>query len=138
MSIVGLDHIAITVADVDATLDWYERVLGAQRLYYELWQQGVIPIALLQVGTSRLSVHAAATPAAPHARRPTPGSADICFRFAGTAAEAAAQVRAAGARVVEGPVARPAANGDPGMSVYVEDPDGNLVELLAVADAPGA
>lgn len=137
MAIVGLDHVAITVSDVDATLDWYERVLGATRLHDELRRKGVIPVALLQVGASRLSVHPAAAPVSPHARRPTPGSADVCFRFDGTVADAEATLRAAGAAIVEGPVARPAATGDPGMSVYVEDPDGNLVELLAVVDVRG-
>ena len=73
MSLEGLDHVAITVADVDATLDWYERVLGAEAIHRELWADGTIPIGLLQVGGSRLSVHPAAAPAAPHAVTPTPG-----------------------------------------------------------------
>ena len=83
MPVVGLDHLAITVADVEATLDWYERVLGAERLLYDLWRAGTIPIAMLQVGASRLSIHPSSAPASPHARVPMPGSADVCFRFAG-------------------------------------------------------
>ena len=113
MPVAGFDHVAITVADVDATLAWYERVLGAEPLYVDLWREGKLPVALLQVGESRLSVHPAAAPAAPHADAPTPGSADLCFRF-------------------DGPVPRPAANGAPGASVYFRDPDGNLLELLTV------
>lgn len=133
MPVVGLDHLAITVADVEATLDWYERVLGAERIHYDLWRAGTIPIALLQVGASRLSIHPASAPAAPHARVPMPGSADICFRFAGPVADAEAMMRAAGVAIVEGPAPRPDARGDRGMSIYVADPDGNLVELLADA-----
>ena len=83
----GFDHVAITVADVDATIAWYERVLGAEPLHLDLWREGKLPIALLQVGASRLSVHPASAPAAPHADTPIPGSADLCFRFDGPVAE---------------------------------------------------
>src|SRR4029078_236582 len=83
MPVSGFDHVAITVADVDATLAWYARVLGAQPLSVDLWREGKLPIALLQVGASRLSVHPASAPAAPHADVPTTGSADLCFPFDG-------------------------------------------------------
>jgi catechol 2,3-dioxygenase-like lactoylglutathione lyase family enzyme len=135
--VAGFDHVAITVADVDATIEWYQRVLGGEPLHLELWQAGSLPIALLQVGASRLSVHPADAPAAPHATAPTPGSADLCFRFDGTVAEILALLDRAGVEVEEGPVPRPAANGEPGASVYFRDPDGNLLELLTV-DSTGA
>ncbi len=130
MPVQGLDHVAITVADVEATLDFYERVLGAERLHHDLFLAGTIPIALLQVGGSRLSVHPAVSPAAPHAERPTVGSADLCFRYSGPVDEVLATMAAEGVAVVEGPVPRPAADGGMGASVYCRDPDGNLVELL--------
>ena len=135
--VAGFDHVAITVADVDGTIEWYQRVLGAEPLHFDLWQAGKLPIALLQVGSSRLSVHPAAAPASPHADIPTPGSADLCFRFDGPVAEILAMLDAAGVAVVEGPVPRPASNGEPGASVYFRDPDGNLLELLTL-DATGA
>jgi catechol 2,3-dioxygenase-like lactoylglutathione lyase family enzyme len=134
--VAGFDHVAITVADVDATLAWYERVLGAEPLHLDLWREGTLPIALLQVGASRMSVHPASAPAAPHAEVPTPGSADLCFRFDGPVDEILAMLDAAGVAVVDGPVPRPASNGAPGASVYFRDPDGNLLELLTV-DAAG-
>jgi catechol 2,3-dioxygenase-like lactoylglutathione lyase family enzyme len=136
--VAGFDHVAITVVDVDATIEWYQRVLGAEPLHLELWQAGTLPIALLQVGASRLSVHPAAAPAAPHADAPTPGSADLCFRFDGTVADILDLLDTAGVPVEEGPVPRPAANGKPGASVYFRDPDGNLLELLTLdATSPG-
>jgi catechol 2,3-dioxygenase-like lactoylglutathione lyase family enzyme len=128
----GFDHAAITVADVDVTIAWYQRVLGAEPLHLDLWREGKLPIALLQVGASRLSVHPAAAPAAPHADAPTPGSADLCFRFDGPVAEILTLLEQADVEVVDGPVPRPAANGEPGASVYFRDPDGNLLELLTV------
>jgi catechol 2,3-dioxygenase-like lactoylglutathione lyase family enzyme len=114
MPVAGFDHVAITVADVDATIAWYQRVLGAEPLHLELWRAGKLPIALLQVGDSRLSVHPAAAPAAPHAEAPTPGSADLCFRFEGPVADILTMLEAAAVDVVDGPVPRPASNGEPG------------------------
>lgn len=135
MSIVGFDHVAITVADVDATIEWYHRVLGAQPLHLDLWQAGQLPVALLQLGGARLSVHPGSSPAAPHAAAPTPGSADLCFRWAGSVASILAALDAAGVAVVDGPVGRPASDGSRGTSVYFRDPDGNLLELLTVDEA---
>ena len=132
MGVERLDHVAITVADVEATLDWYERALGAQRLHHELFVSGAIPIALLQVGGSRLSVHPVAAPASPYAAAPTPGSAVLCFRWSGPLSDAVAGLEEAGVAIIEGPVGRPASNGVVGESVYCRDPDGNLVELLSI------
>lgn len=130
MPVRGLDHIAITVADVDATLDFYRRVLDATTHFEDLYRAGQIPIVLLQVGQSRLSIHDAASPASPHAERPTPGSGDICFRWDGAIEIAVKRLRDEGVPIVEGPVPRPAADGQAGQSVYFRDPDGNLLELL--------
>ena len=135
MSIVGLDHLAITVNDVERTLDFYRGVLDAQVLYEDLYRAGRIPVVILQVGASRLSVHPADRPAAPHARRPTPGSADLCFRWGAAIGEAEKLLASRGIEVEEGPVPRPAADGSAGRSVYFRDPDGNLVELLSTVDA---
>jgi catechol 2,3-dioxygenase-like lactoylglutathione lyase family enzyme len=132
MPVEGFDHIAITVMDVEATVEWYQRVLGAQPLHLDLWREGKIPVMLLQVGVSRLSVHPAAAPAAPHANAPTVGSNDICFRFAGPVSEVLSLLESHGIAVVDGPVPRPASNGERGQSVYFRDPDRNLIELLTL------
>jgi catechol 2,3-dioxygenase-like lactoylglutathione lyase family enzyme len=130
--VAGFDHVAITVADVDATIDFYRRVLGAELLHEDLWRSGKMPVALVAIGANRLSLHPAAAPARPHALAPTPGSADLCFRWEGTIAQAVAQLEACGVAVEEGPVPRPASNGERGESVYFRDPDGNLLELLTL------
>ena len=130
MSVRGLDHVAITCADIEATLGFYKRVLGAETHYEDLWREGKIPVVLLQVGGSRLSVHDAASPAEPHASTPMPGSEDMCFRWDGPIEEAEALLRNNDVEIVLGPVPRPAADGGAGQSVYFRDPDGNLVELL--------
>jgi catechol 2,3-dioxygenase-like lactoylglutathione lyase family enzyme len=134
MSVRGLDHLAITVADIDATLDFYRRVLGAEVLYEDLYRSGKIPVVLLQIGGSRLSVHSAAKPAAPHAEPPTPGSGDFCFRWDAPLAAAQKMLAEQEVPVVEGPVPRPAADGTMGQSIYFRDPDQNLVELLSTVE----
>lgn len=131
MPVRGLDHVAITCADVEATLDFYKRVLGATTHYEDLWREGKIPVVLMQVGESRLSIHDAASPASPHADAPTPGSADFCFRFDGPIAEARELLVSNGVEVIEGEGPRPAADGKMGQSVYFRDPDQNLLELLS-------
>lgn len=130
MPVRGLDHVAITCVDIEKTLDFYKSVLGAETHYEEEWRAGKIPVVILQVGLSRMSIHDAASPAKPHAHLPTPGSEDVCFRFDGPIAEAVALLARHGVDVIEGPVPRPAADGTLGQSVYFRDPDGNLLEFL--------
>lgn len=130
MPVRALDHVAITCQDVDATLAFYKRVLGATSLYEAEWRSGKMPVVLLQIGQCRMSIHPAAAPAKPHARVPMPGSEDVCFRFDGPIAEAVALLARERVEIVEGPVPRPAADGTLGQSVYFRDPDGNLLELL--------
>ena len=137
MGIRGLDHLAITVEDVERTLAFYRRVLDAEPLFEDLWRAGKIPVVLLQVGASRLSVHSAKAPASPHARAPLPGSGDYCFRWEGPIESAIARLREHGVEIVEGPVPRPAADGGAGQSVYFRDPDGNLLELLTTDPSKG-
>lgn len=112
-------------------------MLGAEVLYEDLWRKGVIPIVQLRLGASRLSVHAASAPASPHARTPTPGSEDLCFRWDASVAEAVAMLERHRVDVIEGPVPRPAADGELGRSVYFRDPDGNLLELLTTEPEAG-
>lgn len=131
MSIRAIDHIAITVSDITASADFYRRALGAEVMFEDLYRAGKIPVLILQVGGSRLSLHPAQAPAKPHARLPTPGSVDLCFRWDGSLELARAQLEGAGASVELGPVSRPAADGKPGQSLYFRDLDGNLLELLS-------
>ncbi len=132
MSVEGFDHLAITVADVEATVAFYGQVLGAEPMYLEEFRAGKMPIVMMQVGTNRINVHPVAAPASPHARLPTPGSVDLCFRWGGTIAEAQAHLADCGVAVIEGPAPRPASNGERGQSVYFRDTDGNLLELLTI------
>ena len=130
--ISGFDHLAITCTDIDASIGFYERVLGARLLYAERWHAGEMPVALMNVGANNLSLHRAQSPAEPHADRPTPGAVDLCLRWEGSIADAVAHLGTCGVEVIVGPVARRSSDDRPASSVYFRDLDGNLLELLAV------
>ncbi len=134
--IKGFDHYAITVADMEATIAFYRDCLGAEILWEKQWREGKVPVVSMQLGANRMNVHPAKAPGAPHARQPTPGSADLCFRWEGPIAAAAAMLEKNGVAVIEGPAPRPAADGVWGQSVYFRDPDGNLLELLSTFEPP--
>ena len=129
--IAGLDHCAITVADIGKTISFYRDIFGCEILYEELWRSGKIPIVSIRFGANVINVHDAASPTAPHAHRPTPGSGDICFRLEGPLQAAIDLLEKHGVAIVEGPVPRPASDGLAGKSVYFRDPDQNLMELLS-------
>jgi catechol 2,3-dioxygenase-like lactoylglutathione lyase family enzyme len=117
----SLDHIVLTVADIDATVAFYER-LGMWR---ETFGAGRVA---LRFGEQKLNLHQRGAEIAPHAAAPTSGSADLCFIVAGPIEDAVAALAEAGIDVELGPVARTGAITSLS-SVYVRDPDGNLVEL---------
>lgn len=126
----GFDHLAITVADPQRTVDFYRRVLGFEVYFEELFRQGRMPVLCMRAGANLINVHPAAAPAKPHADRPTAGSVDLCFRWSGPIESAVARLGRAGVAIIEGPVARIAADGSAATSVYFRDPDLNLIELL--------
>ena len=126
----GFDHVAITVADVDATVAWYQRVLAPNRCTGPLARRDAADRAL-RVGASRLSVHPAAAPAAPHADAPTPGSADLCFRFDGPVGEILALLDGGRGRPRR-PRPAPGVERRTRRVGVLPRPDGNLLELLTL------
>ncbi len=129
-SISGLDHVAITVADMEASCDWYAALFGA-RPVGEHAVDGKVLVRQIAMGGALLSVHQAGNGLGLVAERPTVGAADICFRWGGDIGSAVALLRGHAVEIVEGPTPRRTADGLPGMSVYFRDPDGNLLELMA-------
>ena len=117
-----LDHLVLTVRDLEATCAFYETVLGMRR---ESFGQGR---TALHFGRQKINLHQAGREFEPKARKPTPGSADLCFLAATPIAEVVAHLEAHGIAIEDGPVARTGAEG-PITSVYLRDPDGNLIEV---------
>lgn len=127
----SIDHVAITVADIDASTRFFDDVFGAVVLFDHA-PQGRALIRGVRVGGSvQINLHQQGNGFDLVAARPTPGSADLCFRFNGAPADAVALLAARGVEIVEGPVARVANDGQAAQSVYFRDPDGNLIELMA-------
>lgn len=118
----AIDHLVLTVADPARTVEFYENLLGM-----ELRQFGENRQAL-HFGRQKINLHRAGHEFEPNARTPLPGSADLCFLVEGTAKDNAARLSEAGIAIEDGPVQRTGATG-PVMSLYLRDPDGNLIEL---------
>ena len=121
MRIRSLDHIVLTCADPEATVAFYERV-GMQR---EEFGGGRLA---LRFGDQKINLHQAGVEFQPHAATPLPGTGDLCLIVDGPIEAVVEHLGDVGIPIEEGPVDRTGAVG-PLRSVYVRDPDGNLVEF---------
>lgn len=131
--IVGIDHVVITVADLDASCAFYDRLFGA-RVAAEFASGTTVLVRQITIGSALLSIHQQGNGVSLVARSPTVGAADICFRWRGTIASAIGRLEECKVPIIDGPSPRRTADGRPSQSIYFRDPDGNLVELMA-ADA---
>ena len=122
LTIDRLDHLVLTVADIDATIAFYTSVLGMTAVTFAGGRRA------LAFGAQKLNLHPAGREFSPCARMPTPGSADVCLITTTPLAQAMAHVRACGVAIEVGPVKRTGATG-PIESFYFRDPDGNLIEV---------
>jgi catechol 2,3-dioxygenase-like lactoylglutathione lyase family enzyme len=120
--ITGLDHLVLTVADIDRTVAFYERALGMRPITFGEGRRA------LAFGSSKINLHRAGHELLPHAARPTPGSADLCLVTDTPQEQVLARLAACGVPVLEGPVPRTGALG-PMTSTYLRDPDDNLIEI---------
>ncbi len=121
----SLDHLVLTVADIEATCAFYAH-LGMEPIQFT--PAAGPPRWALRFGAQKINLHPAAAPFDPKARVPTPGSADLCFLTEVPLEDWIGHLRAAGLDIEEGPVPRSGANG-PILSIYLRDPDGNLIEV---------
>ena len=122
MNIDRIDHVVMTVRDLDATCDFYTRVLGMRVVTFAGGRKA------LAFGRQKINLHPAGREYEPKADVPTPGSADFCLITATPLAEVAAHLATCGVALLEGPVARTGAIG-PIRSLYFRDPDRNLIEV---------
>lgn len=118
----GIDHFVLTCADVDATIEFYTRVLGMTAETFAGGRQA------LSFGNQKINLHQKGAEFEPRARVATAGSGDFCLLSDVPVAEIAGHLAAEGVAVIEGPVAKTGAAG-PLLSIYFRDPDGNLVEV---------
>ena len=117
-----LDHLVLTVRDLDATLDWYGRALGMTAITFDGGRLA------LNFGDQRINLHEAGHEFEPKALRPTPGAGDLCF-LTDTPLDTYLEHLATQEIPVElGPVPRVGAHGAL-RSIYLRDPDNNLIEI---------
>lgn len=129
MRIERLDHLVLTVADIDATVGFYEHVLGMTPVTFGAGRRA------LAFGQQKINLHQAGAEFEPKARRPTPGSADLCLVTSDELRDVEKHLRGIGVEIEEGPVGRTGAIG-PIRSLYFRDPDGNLIEVSTYAEEP--
>ena len=117
-----IDHIVLTVHDLERTLAFYSRVLGMEPVTFAGGRRG------LAFGRQKLNLHQAGREFEPKALAPAPGAIDLCFIASTALEEVIETLREEGVVIIEGPVDKTGALG-PMKSVYFRDPDGNLVEV---------
>ncbi len=122
MKIASLDHLVLTVRDLEVTCAFYERVLGMEVITFGQSRKA------LSFGTQKFNLHQAGKEFEPKADKPTPGAIDLCLLTTTPIADVIQHLQEQAVTITEGPVQRTGAQG-PIMSVYFRDPDLNLIEV---------
>jgi catechol 2,3-dioxygenase-like lactoylglutathione lyase family enzyme len=122
MEIIKIDHLVLTVKDVEKTISFYGSVMGMKN---EVFGSGRVA---LKFGSQKINLHKFGKEFEPKAHKPTPGSADLCFITQLPLDDVMAHVKSCGVEIIEGPAERTGANG-PLRSFYFRDPDHNLIEV---------
>lgn len=122
MLIDRLDHVVLTVRDLDRTCDFYQQVLGFEVITFGAGRKG------LRFGGQKLNLHQYGKEFEPKAHHPTPGSVDLCFITRTPLDQVRRELADKGIPVEVGPVEKIGAIGTL-LSVYVRDPDHNLIEI---------
>jgi catechol 2,3-dioxygenase-like lactoylglutathione lyase family enzyme len=117
-----LDHLVLTTRDPERCVDFYTGVLGMR---LETFGEGRLAF---RFGDQKINLHVAGKEFEPKAERPTPGSLDLCFIASEPLARVVQRLADSGIPIIEGPVRRTGAT-FPITSVYVRDPDRNLIEI---------
>jgi catechol 2,3-dioxygenase-like lactoylglutathione lyase family enzyme len=122
MKIDSIDHFVLPVRDIPATVAFYVRALGMTEVTFGDGRKA------LAFGRQKINLHPAGWDYEPKARHPVAGSGDFCLLTTTPLADVRRHLEAAGVAIELGPVERTGAEG-PIVSLYVRDPDGNLVEI---------
>ena len=122
MKIDSIDHVVLTVKDIGATCDFYEKVLGMEVVTFGENRKA------LSFGSQKINLQQLGRESTLRAEKPTPGSADVCFVTSAPLSDVVAHLNACSVNLIGGPVERIGARGLM-MSVYFRDPDMNLIEV---------
>ena len=122
MKISHLDHLVLTVADIENTCNFYQTVLGFEVITFKGDRKA------LKFGHQKINLHQLGNEFEPKALHPTSGSADLCFISDTSISEVVTHLNQLNIQIEEGPVERTGAM-HPILSVYIRDPDLNLIEI---------
>ena len=122
MRIDRVDHFVLTVASIDATCEFYAKALGMEVVEFAGGRRA------LAFGSQKINLHEQGKEFEPKSLTPTPGSGDFCLISAVPIEDVVAHLETCGVEIEEGIVSRTGATG-PIRSVYLRDPDQNLVEI---------
>jgi catechol 2,3-dioxygenase-like lactoylglutathione lyase family enzyme len=117
-----IDHVVLTVADVDVTLSFYQRVLGMKAEAYGQGRKALV------FGKQKFNVHPLQNDIEPKAAKPTPGSMDLCLISTTPLAKVMEHMKAQHVKIEKGPIKRVGVGGLI-TSIYIRDPDHNLIEI---------
>jgi catechol 2,3-dioxygenase-like lactoylglutathione lyase family enzyme len=131
-----LDHLVLTTANETACVDFYTRVMG---MALESFVGGTPPVTrqAFKYGNQKINLHVRGKEFEPKAHLPVPGSLDLCFIAAVPLEQVIAKLNAESWPILEGPVLRTGAT-QKIKSIYVRDPDLNLIEISELATAQSA
>ena len=126
-----LDHLVLTTAHEAACIRFYTEVLGMQ---LESFTGGTPPVErkAFRFGNQKINLHVKGREFEPKAHTPVPGALDLCFIAAIPLEAVVTRLEATGTPIIEGPVMRTGATSKI-RSVYVRDPDLNLIEISELA-----
>ena len=122
MKIDRLDHLVLTVQNIEASSAFYTKVLGMKMVAFQGGRKAVV------FGNQKINFHESGKELDPKALSPTPGSADLCFAAREPLSKVMSHLDLCGVKIIEGPVERTGAMG-PMTSIYIRDPDQNLIEI---------
>ncbi|MDR6514620.1 VOC family protein [Chryseobacterium camelliae] len=122
MIIQAIDHLVLTVEDIDVTINFYTSILGFDVVTFGDNRKALV------FGNQKINLHQKEKEIEPKAEHPTPGSADLCFIAETKVEEVLQELKEKNVTVIEGIVDRTGASGKI-RSIYFRDPDFNLIEV---------
>ena len=128
MKIESIDHVVLTVKDIEKTCEFYAKVMGMEIVAFGQGRKA------LKFGTQKINLQRVGRESNLVADKPTSGSGDVCFVTSASIDGVVTHLNACGVKLIAGPVARDGARG-PMLSVYFRDPDMNLIEVSHYADS---
>lgn len=122
MKIKQLDHLVLTVKDIQTSIDFYTQILGMEAIQFGDNRHA------LKFGNQKINLHQQGNELEPYAAHTSTGSADLCFLIEDELHSAIQHLHKNNIEIESGPIERTGAC-SPIMSIYIRDPDGNLIEL---------